>query len=113
MISFVDPSGLRRKAIGRMPASKVRVHERVFVDVSITGVDVMPMVGDMFLQFPMSAIGFRSELAHFAQHCDASAVRFQIDQRSQSRLHRIRIGVVTVVNKLHAVDLTDLQTRFR
>ena len=36
MISFVDPSGLRVKAIGRMPALKVSVHATVSVDVSMT-----------------------------------------------------------------------------
>ncbi len=34
-------------------------------------------------------------------------------KRAQRRFHRIRVGVVAVVEKLHAADFLDLQARFR
>src|ERR1041385_4075910 len=61
----------------------------------------------------MTALGFGAELPHFPENSNAFSFGGQFRQGAQGRLHGIGICAVTVVNKLHAADLLDLQTRFR
>ena len=64
-----------------------------------------------FSHFFMTALCFASQLTHLAEHSDSFSVVVQLDQRLQGSFHRVGIRVVTVVEKLHTVDLFDLQTR--
>ena len=56
----------------------------------------------------MAPLCFFSQFSHFTEDRDSLSIRVQLDQRLQRRFHRIRIRVVAVVEKLHAVDLFDL-----
>ena len=60
----------------------------------------------------MTAFRFIPELAHFTKHGNAFSIRIQFHQRAQSRLHRIWIRIVAVVDELHAANIPDLQPRF-
>ena len=64
-----------------------------------------------FAYFAVATLGFGTELAHLAQDCYAFSLGIELDQCSQRCFHRIGIGVVAVVEKMHAADFLDLQAR--
>ena len=68
--------------------------------------------GRGFAYFSVAALRFATEFAHFAQDCDAFSLGIELDECSQRCFHRIGIGVVAVVEKMHAADFLDLQARF-
>ena len=59
----------------------------------------------------MAALRFGTKFPHFSKHSDAFPIGIQFHQSAQRRFHRIGISVVTVVDKLHAMNFLDLQTR--
>ena len=60
----------------------------------------------------MSTAGLIAQFTHLAQNRDFSTIRIQLNQSSQRRFHRIGIGVVAIVEKLHSVDFFNLQACF-
>ena len=54
---------------------------------------------------------FGPELGHLPEHRDALAVGLELRQGAQGRFHRVGVGVVAVVDELHAADGLDLQPR--
>jgi hypothetical protein len=55
---------------------------------------------------------FSTQFPHLPEHRDTFSLGVELDQCSQCRFHRIGVGVVAVIEKLHAVDFLNLQTRF-
>src|SRR5882724_10228530 len=60
----------------------------------------------------MAVLRFGTKFPLFPQDSDAFPIGVQLDQRVQGRSHRLGICVVAVVEKMHAMDFFDLQTRF-
>src|SRR6266487_1390863 len=60
----------------------------------------------------MVLLRFGTKFPHFPQDSDALSIGIQFHQRAQRRFHGIGICVVAIVEKTHALNLFDLQTRF-
>jgi hypothetical protein len=60
----------------------------------------------------MAVLRFGTKFPHLPQDSDAFPIGVQLDQRVQGRFHGIGVCVVAVVEKMHAPDFFDLQTRF-
>src|SRR5437667_50631 len=52
----------------------------------------------------VSTLRFSAEFPHFPQYRDALSLGVELDQRTQCRFHRVWVGIVAVVQKLHATD---------
>ncbi len=64
-----------------------------------------------FAHVAMAGLRFFAKLAHFAKNSNPFSIGIEFDERAQRRFHRIGIGVVAVVNELHAANFLDLQSR--
>ena len=60
----------------------------------------------------MTTPTLRTQFQHLAQDGDPLAIGVQLSESAESGFGRVRIGVVTVVDELDAVDGFDLQARF-
>ena len=99
--------------VARFETGGLRSARNLRADFSDGNQMIDPQFRRRLANFEVTMLRLRTELAHLPQDRDALSIRIQLHQRVERGFHRFGIGVVAVVEKLHAVNLAQLQPRFR